>query len=107
MSKILITGCSSGFGLDAAKFFLDRGWDVVATMRKPNDELLPKSDRLCILPLDVTDAASISQAIADAGAIDAAIVSIGHALQVHHFLMIGTIIVHYGQQRDAVVCAGP
>ena len=70
MSKILITGCSSGFGLDTAKFFLDRGWDVVATMRKTNEELLPKSDRLRILPLDVTDAASISRAVADAGTID-------------------------------------
>jgi NAD(P)-dependent dehydrogenase (short-subunit alcohol dehydrogenase family) len=36
MSKILITGCSSGFGLETAKVFLDRGWEVVATMRTPN-----------------------------------------------------------------------
>ena len=33
MSKILITGCSSGFGLETAKLFLDRDWEVVATMR--------------------------------------------------------------------------
>ena len=70
MSKILITGCSSGFGLETAKFFLERGWDVVATMRTPNAELLPASDRLQVLPLDVTDAASISRAIAEAGPID-------------------------------------
>src|ERR1700761_2986142 len=70
MSKILITGCSSGFGLETAKFFFDRGWDVVATMRKPNYELLPASDRLQVLPLDVTDAASISAAVAAAGPID-------------------------------------
>ncbi len=80
MSKILITGCSSGFGLDAAKFFLDRGWDVVAAMRKPSHELLPKSDRLCIVPLDVTDAASISQAVADAGTIDVLVNNAGFAI---------------------------
>lgn len=70
MSKILITGCSSGFGLETAKFFLERGWNVVATMRTPKAEVLPSSDRLQVLPLDVTDAASISRAVAAAGPID-------------------------------------
>jgi NAD(P)-dependent dehydrogenase (short-subunit alcohol dehydrogenase family) len=70
MSSILITGCSSGFGLETAKLFLDRGWDVVATMRTPRAELLPASDRLRILPLDVTDQGSIAQALATAGPID-------------------------------------
>lgn len=79
MSKILITGCSSGFGLDAAKLFLERGWDVVATMRKPDDGLLPKSDRLQILALDVTNATSIAKAIADAGPIDVLVNNAGYA----------------------------
>jgi NAD(P)-dependent dehydrogenase (short-subunit alcohol dehydrogenase family) len=70
MPKILITGCSSGFGLETAKFFLDRAWDVVATMRKPQEDLLPASKRLRILPLDVTEPASVAQAVADAGPID-------------------------------------
>ena len=70
MSKILITGCSSGFGLETAKFFLDRGWNVVATMRTPNAEVLPASDHLQVLALDVTDAVSISSAVAEAGPID-------------------------------------
>src|SRR5579875_2754066 len=79
MPKILITGCSSGFGLDAAKLFLDRGWEVVATMRKPDNTLLPPSSRLHILPLDVTDADSIAQAIAKAGPIDVLVNNAGYA----------------------------
>lgn len=70
MSKVFITGCSSGFGLETAKFFLERGWDVVATMRTLNADLLPKSDRLQLLQLDVTKPESIAHAVANAGAID-------------------------------------
>ncbi len=39
-------------------------------MRTPNAELLPASDRLRILPLDVTDPDSVARAIAEAGTID-------------------------------------
>jgi len=70
MPRLLITGCSSGFGLETAKFFLDRDWEVVATMRKPQPDLLPASERLRVLPLDVTDPASIAGAVAAAGPID-------------------------------------
>ena len=70
MSTILITGCSSGFGLETAKLFLERGWDVIATMRRPDPELLPASERLRILQLDVTDPASIKAAVDEAGHID-------------------------------------
>jgi NADP-dependent 3-hydroxy acid dehydrogenase YdfG len=70
MNTVLITGCSSGFGLDTASYFLDRGWTVTATMRIPRDDLLQPSDRLRILPLDVTDADSISRAVEAACPID-------------------------------------
>jgi NAD(P)-dependent dehydrogenase (short-subunit alcohol dehydrogenase family) len=50
--------------------FLERGWKVVATMRNPQAGILPASDNLTILPLDVTDPASIAAAVAQAGDID-------------------------------------
>ena len=70
MQTVLITGCSSGFGLETARHFLDRGWTVVATMRTPRQDVLPPSERLRLLPLDVTDPDSIGQAVTAAGPID-------------------------------------
>lgn len=70
MPTILITGCSSGFGLETARHFLAQGWTVIATMRSPKPDLLPASDRLTILPLDVTSPDSIAAAVAAAGEID-------------------------------------
>ncbi len=70
MKTVLVTGCSSGFGRETASHFLAQGWDVVATMRDPSASTLPSSDRLRLLPLDVTDAESIAAAIAQAGPID-------------------------------------
>lgn len=77
---VLITGCSSGFGLETARHFLDRGWKVVATMRTPEAGLLPASDQLRILPLDVTDEASIQRAVAAAGPIDVLVNNAGVGL---------------------------
>jgi NAD(P)-dependent dehydrogenase (short-subunit alcohol dehydrogenase family) len=70
MKTVLITGCSSGFGLETARYFLERDWQVIASMRTPREDLLPPSPRLRVLPLDVTDAQSIGSAIAAAGPID-------------------------------------
>nr|WP_250813120.1 SDR family oxidoreductase [Neorhizobium tomejilense] len=77
MPKILITGCSSGFGLAIAQKFVEAGWDVIATMRTPRHDLLPSNDRLEILPLDVTDPDSIAKAIEAAGTIDALVNNAG------------------------------
>ena len=71
MNTILITGSSSGFGLETARYFLDRDWTVIATMRTPRTDVLPVSERLRVIALDVTDAASIAHAVAEAGPIDA------------------------------------
>ena len=77
MKTILITGCSSGFGLETAKCFLERGWKVVATMRTPRDSALPGSEHLRVLALDVTDPDSIRQAVEAAGPIDALVNNAG------------------------------
>jgi NAD(P)-dependent dehydrogenase (short-subunit alcohol dehydrogenase family) len=80
MNTILITGCSSGFGLETARYFLDRDWTVIATMRTPNEEVFPRSDKLRILPLDVTDAGSITRAVDAAGPIDVLVNNAGVGL---------------------------
>ena len=54
MKTVLITGCSSGYGLETARHFHAQGWNVVATMRTPREDVLPRSDRLRIVALDVT-----------------------------------------------------
>jgi NAD(P)-dependent dehydrogenase (short-subunit alcohol dehydrogenase family) len=77
MKTVLITGCSSGFGLEVAKYFLDRDWNVIATMRAPNSEILPPSERLRVLALDVTDPDSIRNAVDAAGPIDALVNNAG------------------------------
>jgi short-subunit dehydrogenase len=80
MNTILITGCSSGFGLETARYFLERDWTVIATMRTPREDVLPASARLRILPLDVTDADSIVRAVCAAGPIDALVNNAGAGL---------------------------
>lgn len=80
MPTVLITGCSSGFGLETAKLFYDRGWSVVATMRVPKVDLFAASDRLRVLPLDVSDVDSIAACIAAAGPIDALVNNAGVGL---------------------------
>jgi NAD(P)-dependent dehydrogenase (short-subunit alcohol dehydrogenase family) len=61
---VLITGTSSGYGKATAELFLKRGWNVVASMRKPKPEIFgTQIDRLKLLPLDVTDPESITRAI--------------------------------------------
>jgi NAD(P)-dependent dehydrogenase (short-subunit alcohol dehydrogenase family) len=67
---ILITGTSSGYGKATAELFHSRGWKVVATMRRPDPILFGRSDRLRVLPLDVTSAESIAALTAAAGPID-------------------------------------
>lgn len=70
MPTAFITGCSTGFGRQTALHFISKGWTVFATMRDPAASTLPASDRLHILPLDVTDAGAVAAAVAQAGPIE-------------------------------------
>lgn len=80
MKTVLITGCSSGYGLETARHFLANGCKVIATMRTPRPDLFPVSNNLRILPLDVTQPESIEQAMADAGPIDVLVNNAGIGL---------------------------
>lgn len=70
MKTVLITGCSSGYGLQTALHFHDKGWNVIATMRVPKADLLPTSDRMRVIALDVTKPESVAAAVEAAGPID-------------------------------------
>ncbi|MGM9488062.1 SDR family oxidoreductase [Ideonella sp. YS5] len=70
MKTVLITGCTSGYGQETARYFLDQGWNVIATMRAPRSEVLPRCERLRVLALDVTDPKSIAAAVDAAGPVD-------------------------------------
>ena len=70
MNTVLITGCSSGYGLETARHFHAHGWNVIATMRTPRQDILPRSERLRVLALDVTKPESITAAIEASGAVD-------------------------------------
>lgn len=65
MSKtIVITGASSGIGKATAKYFAEKGWNVAATMRNPQDgEELQIFENILVIPLDVTDKATINNAV--------------------------------------------
>lgn len=77
---VLITGCSSGYGLETARRFHAQGWKVIATMRTPREDILPRSERLRVLPLDVTRPESIAAAIEAAGPIDVLVNNAGLGL---------------------------
>ena len=70
MAVVLITGCSSGFGMLAAVEFARRGDTVFATMRnlEKSGPLQAAAEKpglsLEILQLDVTDLASVQRAVA-------------------------------------------
>lgn len=80
MNTVLITGCSAGYGLETARHFHARGWNVIATMRTPREGILPASGRMRLLPLDVTRAESIAAAVEAAGPIDVLVNNAGIGL---------------------------
>src|SRR5512141_2304549 len=71
MAVVLVTGCSSGFGMLAAIEFARRGDMVYASMRDTLksgpllDEARTAGASVHVIPLDVTDPASVNAAVAD------------------------------------------
>ncbi len=63
--SILITGCSSGIGLAAARALRDRGWRVFATARKHADVERLAAEGLESLLLDLDDSAGLRAAVAE------------------------------------------
>jgi len=61
---ILITGASSGLGKETAKLFQRKGWNVIATMRKPENETeLNLLENVLVTRLDVLNVDSIEHAV--------------------------------------------
>jgi NAD(P)-dependent dehydrogenase (short-subunit alcohol dehydrogenase family) len=80
---VLITGSSTGIGHATAKLFADKGWNAVATMRDVSAARdLAGRDNLLVSRLDVTNPASIDQAIKTSierfGKLDAVINNAGY-----------------------------
>lgn len=62
---ILITGCSSGIGYDAAVTMRSRGWRVFATCRKEVDCIRLRQEGFECFHLDYEDVHSIEKAVGD------------------------------------------
>jgi NAD(P)-dependent dehydrogenase (short-subunit alcohol dehydrogenase family) len=61
---IFITGASAGLGKATAKLFQSKGWHVIATMRKPEEETeLTTLENVTIVKLDVTNPKQIVETI--------------------------------------------
>lgn len=61
---IFITGASSGLGKTTAKLFQSKGWNVIATMRKPEVETeLTQLENVTVLKLDVANPQELKETI--------------------------------------------
>jgi len=88
MKKILITGCSSGFGYNSAKYFAEKGQLVYATMRNINGknanpaaelkEFANSNDlTIEVIEMDVTSDESVNSAVSQIPEVDVLINNAG------------------------------
>ena len=128
MSKtILITGASSGIGKETAKLFLAKGWNVIATMRNPENETeLKQFPNALVTRLDVLDLESIQKAFSEGiqkfGGIDVLLNNAGYGaygplesfsrdkiLQQFNTNVIGlidvtkTVLPHFRQNKKGII----
>lgn len=81
--RVLLTGCSSGIGLDAARYLRARGWQVVATCRRARDIAARRAEGMECLALELADPASVEACVREAlagGPIDALVNNASFAL---------------------------
>ncbi|MBP1048230.1 SDR family oxidoreductase [Enterococcus sp. BWM-S5] len=61
---VFITGASSGIGREAVKYFIEKEWQVIAAMRRPELETeLKNHKKLLLVSCDVTNHESIEDAL--------------------------------------------
>ena len=88
MKNILITGCSTGFGFESAKYLAEKGHSVYATMRKVNGKNEESASQLKkfaedqnlnikVLEMDVTSDESVNAAVAQISKVDVLINNAG------------------------------
>ena len=79
---VLITGASSGIGKATARHFASQGWNVVATMRSPEDGADLTADQVLVTRLDLLDPPSIQTSVDGAierfGSIDVLVNNAGY-----------------------------
>ncbi|MBU3031177.1 SDR family NAD(P)-dependent oxidoreductase [Paracoccus marinaquae] len=61
--RVLITGCSSGIGLDAARRMQAEGWQVVATCRRPEDIAARRAEGMECRHLELADDDSVARLV--------------------------------------------
>jgi len=77
--RALVTGCSTGIGRATALELTARGYDVVATARRP--ETIKDLDVADMLALDVDSDASVAEAVMAAGPIDVLVNNAGFGVE--------------------------
>jgi NAD(P)-dependent dehydrogenase (short-subunit alcohol dehydrogenase family) len=58
---VLITGCSSGIGLRAAEILRDRGYNLITTVRKPQDKTRLEQQGFTVVLMDLSDERSVAR----------------------------------------------
>ncbi|MGR3250268.1 MAG: SDR family NAD(P)-dependent oxidoreductase [Paracoccus sp. (in: a-proteobacteria)] len=83
MKRVLVTGCSSGIGLDAARRLTAEGWRVVATCRRPDDLEARRAEGMEAVHLELADTDSVAacvRTVLEGGPLDAVVNNAAFAL---------------------------